>query len=114
MFGDAWRDVYTNVLGALELLQNVGVQLRPPHASRTDRDLNGQVHAAVLCQALTPWNPTLRGLQVCVVTGGNAGIGKETSQALVARGAHVILACRNTERAEEAAQVCQLPPAISK
>ncbi|EFH82500.1 oxidoreductase [Ktedonobacter racemifer] len=45
--------------------------------------------------------PDLRG-KVALVTGGNSGLGKETVQALAARGAHVILAARNPERGEKA------------
>jgi protochlorophyllide reductase len=51
------------------------------------------------------WTPTdmpdLHGHTV-VVTGGNAGLGYEIASALAARGAAVVLACRNTDRAEEA------------
>jgi len=37
-----------------------------------------------------------------VVTGGNAGIGFETASLLAGKGAHVILACRNPEKAARA------------
>ncbi|XP_066280163.1 retinol dehydrogenase 14-like isoform X1 [Branchiostoma lanceolatum] len=38
-----------------------------------------------------------------IITGANAGIGKETARALAAKGARVILACRDTTKAEAAA-----------
>src|SRR3546814_9825951 len=37
-----------------------------------------------------------------LVTGANAGIGFETAKVLAARGAHVVLACRDTNRADAA------------
>ena len=39
-----------------------------------------------------------------LVTGANAGIGFEVAKVLAARGAHVVLACRDAERAETAMQ----------
>lgn len=40
--------------------------------------------------------------RIILVTGANAGIGFEVSKVLAARGAHVILACRDTGRADAA------------
>ncbi|MFX1586943.1 MAG: SDR family NAD(P)-dependent oxidoreductase, partial [Promethearchaeota archaeon] len=36
----------------------------------------------------------------CVITGANAGIGKETAMQLAAKGYHIIMICRNKEKAE--------------
>ena len=42
--------------------------------------------------------------KIAVVTGASAGIGVETARALAAAGAHVVLAARNAERTEAAAE----------
>eukprot|EP00903_Cladosiphon_okamuranus_P016919 g15597.t1 len=48
-----------------------------------------------------PTSSTMSG-RVCVVTGANAGIGKATATALAQRGAHVVLACRDDQKAAAA------------
>ena len=40
--------------------------------------------------------------RVAVITGANAGLGLETAKALASKGATVVLACRNPEKAEDA------------
>jgi len=47
--------------------------------------------------------------KVAVVTGSNTGIGKETVRGLAEKGAKVIMACRNLEKAESAADDIGLP-----
>ncbi|MBN2731914.1 MAG: SDR family oxidoreductase [Balneolaceae bacterium] len=42
--------------------------------------------------------------KVCLVTGANSGIGKETAKTLAGLGAFVVMLCRNEERAEHARQ----------
>lgn len=43
--------------------------------------------------------PGLTGKQI-IITGANSGIGFETTKHLVSKGAHVIMACRNLEKAQ--------------
>ncbi|MCW9707141.1 SDR family oxidoreductase [Fodinibius salsisoli] len=42
--------------------------------------------------------------KLCVVTGANSGIGKETVRAFARQGAYVVMICRNEQRAEQARQ----------
>lgn len=42
--------------------------------------------------------------KVCIVTGANTGIGKETVHALVHKGFHIVLACRSLERGQAAVE----------
>jgi NAD(P)-dependent dehydrogenase (short-subunit alcohol dehydrogenase family) len=63
--------------------------------------------SSVICHhVLMPWTvsqlPDLSG-KVVVVTGGNGGLGFETVKALSGKGAHVVLASRKIDRAQEAA-----------
>ena len=52
--------------------------------------------------------------KVAIVTGGNAGIGYETTKALAVMGAHTIIACRSEERATGVSMLCHNSnPALS-
>ena len=45
--------------------------------------------------------PNLSG-KVALITGANSGIGYETAKALAEKGTHVVMACRNMDKAEQA------------
>ena len=62
---------------------------------------------------MSKWSPEGHDLtgQLAVVTGANSGIGLETARTLAQLGAHVIMACRNAEKAAVAqAEVQQSAP----
>ena len=42
--------------------------------------------------------------KICVITGANSGIGKETAIALANKGSHIVMICRNQEKGEMARQ----------
>ena len=106
---DLGRDLYTRFAGAGELLRNIAILVRRRSARPPEYDFEGkvltQLAAAVhlLLHSLLRYN--LFQFQVCIVTGANAGVGLATSEALVARGARVILGCRDKARADAAARV---------
>jgi NAD(P)-dependent dehydrogenase (short-subunit alcohol dehydrogenase family) len=47
--------------------------------------------------------PSLAG-KIIIVTGANSGLGYETSKALAAKGAQVVMACRSTDKGQTAAE----------
>eukprot|EP00245_Coleochaete_scutata_P018424 TRINITY_DN9566_c0_g1_i1.p1 TRINITY_DN9566_c0_g1~~TRINITY_DN9566_c0_g1_i1.p1 ORF type:complete len:356 (+),score=45.09 TRINITY_DN9566_c0_g1_i1:39-1070(+) len=62
-------------------------------------------------QSLISGNVSLSG-KTAIVTGSNVGLGRETALALAAQGATVVMACRNIDRAmEAAAYIRQVEPA---
>eukprot|EP00873_Tetraselmis_striata_P001046 jgi/Tetstr1/421310/TSEL_012282.t1 len=88
---DCWNWSYMHLAGAAELIGNAG--------KNTWRQLGGPSPAT--SQALSPAYRSLGG-KLCVVTGGNAGVGFEVAKTLYAHGATVVLACRSKQRAQEA------------
>jgi NAD(P)-dependent dehydrogenase (short-subunit alcohol dehydrogenase family) len=86
----------------------------PPSAARADKLRAFRIPIPVLCSVFPlslsrpatgagdgASNHAMKG-KVCIVTGANTGIGKETARGLAHRGATVVLACRDVTRGEEA------------
>jgi len=48
--------------------------------------------------------------KICVVTGANSGIGKETVRGLARMGAHIVMACRNAEKGQAALEEIRREP----
>lgn len=50
------------------------------------------------------WIPETTNMKekICIITGGNSGIGKAAAKAIAHKGSKIILVCRNTERGEKA------------
>jgi len=92
------------------------MQAPPPIWSRPTASSIRRLTASIWRQASrslrAPEAPRLDG-KIALVTGGNAGIGFETSRGLVQRGAEVLIACRNPRKAEEACQVLAREPAAT-
>ncbi len=72
--------------------------------------------AVLYCKITCGWCKSTKSMKgkTVLITGANAGIGKETAKELARRGARVIMACRNIGKAQEAAgKFIALPTALS-
>ena len=121
-FEDACRDFATRVDGLFGLFNNIAIRIRQPTAQLPWHNFHGKVLQTIraicrrrpLCwlDSSSSLHVALISLstvvQVCIVTGGNAGVGSATAEAMVARGARVILACRDSKRAKIAAEVMHI------
>lgn len=60
-----------------------------------------QIFVPIVCSVVNPaLDTTLK--RIALVTGANAGIGRETVRGLVRAGMHVVMVCRDRKRGEEA------------
>jgi len=115
----------TYMIGAAEFAENIRLNILDTvfpsfHKTRDHsswNQLNGKVvylkflRASPECPYRSKSNKCMivkLSLQTCIITGGNAGIGLATADAIAKQGGHVILACRSLERGQLAAKVSQL------
>ncbi|CAK0753629.1 hypothetical protein CVIRNUC_002235 [Coccomyxa viridis] len=88
------RRGYAYAIGAFEFADNIRLNIldvlkpyeTPPDISRNAKGLQGKL---------------------CIITGGNAGIGKAFAEAAFRHGAHIILACRSRSRGAAAAKAIE-------
>ncbi|XP_068115653.1 WW domain-containing oxidoreductase isoform X7 [Hyperolius riggenbachi] len=77
-----------------------------PRLAFTVEDQPGKANARQKYDGNTTAMDILQGCdlsgKVIIITGANAGIGFETARSLALHGAHVIMACRNLQKANEA------------
>ncbi|KAK9834640.1 hypothetical protein WJX74_006494 [Apatococcus lobatus] len=85
----AVRLVLINAIGSVETAQNIFTKFC------TVLNPNGSRKHQLLCDSHIGSSVQDK---VCIVTGGNAGVGLETSKMLAARGAHIIVACRSVQK----------------
>ena len=85
---------------------NKPYDLKTPGQETVVRSKRASAHGRTASGRRRPWTtaavPALDG-RVAVITGANSGIGLETTSILAARGATVVLACRDNDKARSAA-----------
>lgn len=110
-------DIYLNLLGVGELFENAATVVEDALGRRKPRDYSslagavrerrspfgsGTVYRCLRCTLnCILWH--FKHLQTAIVTGGNAGVGLATAEALLRHGSDVVIACRSAERGAAAA-----------